>query len=142
MFRSIWEYTETLGINYTPFGDFIQDLIKGDYSRVNFYLQGYSTQNRLLTAGLESFLSQTEISRITSNYRQFSTNIEIKIIKLIPVLLARAFGPSGLKIGFNRIIFHFDIRGKLSIIRCDKYILYTLQAINRIQHASNAHMMF
>ncbi len=23
----------------------------------------------------------------------------------------------------NRIIFHFDIRGKLYIIRCDKYIL-------------------
>ncbi len=27
------------------------------------------------------------------------------------------------KPGYNRIIFHFDIRGKLSIIRCDKYIL-------------------
>ena len=27
------------------------------------------------------------------------------------------------KTGFNRIIFHFDNRGKLSIIRCDKYIL-------------------
>ncbi len=26
--------------------------------------------------------------------------------------------------GFNRIIFHFDIRGKLSIIRGDKYILF------------------
>ncbi len=25
--------------------------------------------------------------------------------------------------GFKPIIFHFDIRGKLSIIRCDKYIL-------------------
>ncbi len=29
------------------------------------------------------------------------------------------------KTGFNRIIFHFDIRGKQSIIRCDKYILWT-----------------
>ncbi len=27
------------------------------------------------------------------------------------------------KTGFNLIIFHFNIRGKLSIIRCDKYIL-------------------
>ncbi len=27
------------------------------------------------------------------------------------------------KTGFNLKIFHFDIRGKLSIIRCDKYIL-------------------
>ena len=26
------------------------------------------------------------------------------------------------KTGFNLKIFHFDIRGKLSIIRCDKYI--------------------
>ena len=28
------------------------------------------------------------------------------------------------KTGFNLKIFLFDIRGKLSIIRCDKYILY------------------
>ena len=27
------------------------------------------------------------------------------------------------KTGYNLMIFHFDIRGKLSIIRCDKYIL-------------------
>ncbi len=27
------------------------------------------------------------------------------------------------KTGFNLKIFHFDIRGKMSIIRCDKYIL-------------------
>ncbi len=27
------------------------------------------------------------------------------------------------KTGFNLKFFHFDIRGKLSIIRCDKYIL-------------------
>ena len=29
------------------------------------------------------------------------------------------------KTGFYRIIFHFDIRGELSKIRCDKYIYYT-----------------
>ena len=28
------------------------------------------------------------------------------------------------KTGFNLIIFYFNIRGKLSIIRCDKYILW------------------
>ena len=33
----------------------------------------------------------------------------------------------------NKIkIFHFDIRGKLSIIRCDKYILMTFQVFNKI----------
>ena len=46
--------------------------------------------NQLLSAGFEQVLSQTENSCIALNYRQFSTNIKIKIIKLIPVLLARA----------------------------------------------------
>ena len=70
--------------------------------------------------------SQTEKSCIASNYNQFSTNIKIKIMKLIPVFLSWAFDrPLGAKItGFNLIIFHFDIRGKLSVIRCDKYILF------------------
>ena len=77
-------------------------------------------RNRLLSTGLEPVLSQTEKSFVASNQRQFSTNIKIKIIKLIPVFLARAFGAK--KTGFNLIIFHFDIRGKLFIIRCDKYI--------------------
>ena len=31
------------------------------------------------------------------------------------------------KTGSNLKIFPFDIRGKLSIIRCDKYILYVLK---------------
>ena len=51
-------------------------------------------QNRLLSAGLEPVLSKTEIACIVSNYRQFSTNTKIKIIKLIPALLACAFGSS------------------------------------------------
>ncbi len=50
----------------------------------------------MASAGLEPVLSQTEKSFIESNYKQFSTNIKIKIIKLIPVLSARAFGPSRL----------------------------------------------
>ena len=37
-------------------------------------------RNRLLSTGLEPVLSQTEKSCIASNYRQFSTNIKIKII--------------------------------------------------------------
>ncbi len=41
-----------------------------------------------------------------------------KIIKLKPSFVSRE-GPK-----FNLKIFHFDIRGKLSIIRCDKYILF------------------
>ncbi len=65
-------------------------------------------RNRLLSAGLEPVLSQTEKACIEPNYRQFSTNIKIKIIKLKP--------------SFNLKIFSFDIRGKLSIIRCNKYI--------------------
>ena len=55
-----------------------------------------------------------------SNYRQFSTNIKIKIIKFIPVLLARDLRPiRDNKKGFNRIFLSFYIHGKLSIIRCE-----------------------
>ena len=48
-------------------------------------------RNRLLSAGLEPVLSQTEKACIASNYRQFSTNIKINIIKLIPVLSAARY---------------------------------------------------
>ena len=57
-------------------------------------------------------------SFIASFFRQFSTNTVLKIIKLIPVLLALAVGAN--KSDFNLIILHSDIRGKLSIIRYDK----------------------
>ncbi len=53
-------------------------------------------RNRLISAGLELVLSHTLKSCITSNYRQFSTNIKLKIIKSMPVLAARAFGSLGL----------------------------------------------
>ncbi len=33
---------------------------------------------------------------------------------------------------FNRIVVHFDIRGKLSIIRCDKYILQHFNILLRL----------
>ena len=81
-------------------------------------------RNRLLSAGLEPVLSLTEKSCVASNYRQFSTNIKIKIIKLKPSFVSPGLRPLAAdKTGFNLKIFHFDIRGKLSIIRCDKYIL-------------------
>ena len=52
-------------------------------------------RNRLITADLEPVLSHTEKACIViaTHYRKFSTNDKLKIIKLIP---ARAFGPSGL----------------------------------------------
>ncbi len=65
----------------------------------------------ILSDGLEPVLSQTEKSCTASNYRQFSTNIKIKAIKLIPVLLTLGTN----KTCFNLIIFLFNIRGKLSI---------------------------
>ena len=49
-------------------------------------------------------LSLTERSCKASNCRQFSTNINIKIIK--------SLGAN--KAGFNLILFHFNIGGKLS----------------------------
>ena len=65
--------------------------------------------------------NHTEKSCIASYYSHFSTNIKIRIIRLIPVLLAWPLAPRYYnKTGFNLIIFRFDIRGKLSIIRCNK----------------------
>ena len=42
-------------------------------------------QNQTIFAGLEVVLSSTEKSCITSYYRQLSTKIKMKFIKLIPV---------------------------------------------------------
>ncbi len=58
-----------------------------------------------------------------------SRNIKIKIIQLIPVLSA----PRSRRPGLNRIIFHFDIPGKLFIIRCDRYI-FLFKGWNNILH--------
>ena len=68
----------------------------------------------IISAGLEPVLSHTEKSCIATYYRQFLT-------RLIPVLLAWSFGLPGLtKLVIILFFFHFDIRGKLSIIQCDK----------------------
>ena len=48
-------------------------------------------RNRLISTGLEQVLSHTK-KCIASYYRKCSKNIKIKILKLIPILFARAFG--------------------------------------------------
>ena len=50
-------------------------------------------RNRLISARLEPVLSYTEKSCITLHYKQLSTNNKIKLLKLLSVLLDRAFGP-------------------------------------------------
>ena len=71
-------------------------------------------RNRLISAGKEPVISHTEPKFYC---RQFSTNIQMKFK---PVLLTMAYVLTGLKTGFNLIIFYFNIRGKLSKIQCDK----------------------
>ena len=67
-------------------------------------------RNRLKSPGLEPVLSHTDKSYIASYYRQFFTNIKIKIIKSIQ--------------SAPRLInFHFNIGGNLNIIRCAKQLL-------------------
>ena len=63
---------------------------------------------RLITAGLEAVLENQ-----VSYYRQFSTINKIKIVKLNPK------GQTN-KTGTNLKIFHFTLRGKLSIITIPK----------------------
>ncbi len=75
--------------------------------------------NRLITAGLEPFLSLTKKSCITLYYKKIFTNVKIKILELIPGWFV---SPSIRhlvvnKTGFNPIIYHFNIREKLSTIR-------------------------
>ena len=63
-----------------------------------------SPQNVLISGVLEPVFSHTEKLYLVSYYIQFSTNI------------ARDFGISGLKNGFNLTFVHFYISGKLFII--------------------------
>ena len=63
-------------------------------------------RNRLTIAGLEPVLNHTEKSCIATYYKQFSTNIKIKI-----------------NTSFSFIILYFNICGKLCMIGCDKYLL-------------------
>ena len=46
--------------------------------------------------------------------------------RLLPVLLSQAFGTAwSCMTSFNFIIFHFNIRGKLSLIRCHNELLHS-----------------
>ena len=72
---------------------------------------------RLISGGLELVLSHTEKSCIVSYYRQFFTNIKIKLLKLKPVLLVpRGRSPRLL----SNYFFYFNIHRRLSLIRWDK----------------------
>ena len=71
---------------------------------------GFETDN-IISPGLEPVLSNTEKYCIRSYYRQFQENLN-KILKINTSFVTPASG-------FNLIIFHFHIHGKLSIIRCD-----------------------
>ena len=77
-------------------------------------------RNRLMSAGLEPVFSHTEKSCIALYYRQFFTNIKMKIIKLIPVCCSGFCPLEPNKTCLSILFFYFDIRGKLSNIRCDK----------------------
>ena len=63
--------------------------------RKNFKLFPVWLRNRLIWVGLDMVLFQTAKSSIASDCRKFFTNVKIKTLVLIPVLLARAFGPAG-----------------------------------------------
>ncbi len=109
---------------------------KYDYSRrispLKFYIQSFVTRypvwlwNRFLSAGFEPVLSQTEklimysILLHTIFYEYQNKNNEIYNSFVNPGL--QPLGPN--KTCFNLIIFHLDIHGNLSIIRCAKYILF------------------
>ncbi len=73
--------------------------------------------NRFISTGLEPVLSHIE-KPVASYYRQFSTNIKINILKLLPVLLNRTYGPSGL-IKLVLILKFFIL---LSAERCLQYV--------------------
>ena len=67
---------------------FVINVIGLTLSKLGVLLKG----NRVIL-GLEPVLTHTDKSCIASYYRQFSTNIRIKIIKLIHNLLDQAFCP-------------------------------------------------
>ena len=80
-------------------------------------------RNRLITAGLEPVLIHTKKLCITSYFRQFSTIIKIKILNFDTSFVSLDLRPLGAyKTRSNLIIFHFTIRGNLSIKRCYKQL--------------------
>ena len=52
------------------------------------------------------------------NHKKFKIIKRYLVLKQTLILKLRLLGAN--KTGFNLLIFHFNIHGKLSIIRCDK----------------------
>ena len=77
-------------------------------------------QSRLISVGLEPVLSYNGKLCIASYYRQFFTNIKIKINTSFVCQVLWSFVSN--KTVVNLIVFHFNIYGKLSIIQWDKQL--------------------
>ena len=117
IFNALKNYIRNL-----PF--FIWKIFKNVNSFIMIYVFPVWLQNRLISAGLEPVLCHTGKLCIVSNYRQFSTFSKIKKnMKFV----SPGHQPLGAnKTGFNFIIFHFNICGKLSVIRWDKWLFCNL----------------
>ena len=57
------------------------------------------------------------ITKLGNSYLYHRITAEAEDFKL--VLIARAFGPSGLTNWYKFYEYYFNIRGKLSVIRCN-----------------------
>ena len=68
-------------------------------------------RKQLISSGLEPVIGHIEKSCKASYYRQFFHEFQNKNPPL-----------GAYHTGFSLLIFHLDIRGKLSIIRWDKYL--------------------
>ena len=69
--------------------------------------------------------------RITDNFLRYKNN------KINTSFVSPCLCPLGAdKTGFNLKILHFDIRGKLSIIRCDRYI-YSITGVSGLARDDN-----
>ena len=99
---------------WRPVGSHDDNFLRSSQGREHNFQYGFKT-DLVVSAGLELVLDHTKKLCIASFYRQCSTKIDIKIVK-IPVSLG--LWPLGAnKTGFN---IQINIRGKLSIIRCDE----------------------
>ena len=78
-------------------------------------------QNPLISARLKPILSHTEKSIIVMYYIQFSMNIKMYNHYIKTSFVRSCLWQLGAKkTGFNLIIIHFYIGGKLFILGCDK----------------------
>ena len=81
--------------------------------------QKYTTVKSIIFFNIKRFINFYMKDKFYSMFsivlQTISTNIEIEIIKLLPLMLVWAFGPSGVtKLDFNLILFHLNIRRNLS----------------------------